>query len=690
MRKRYVYINRSLWLVKYAVSFFISVGVWFSLASTTHAEKEVACEECKPGVALPEETCRVDLSDDPKLNQLLKWNKAEKWAWKQICEGQNANFNSDKWAKELNPENPKREVLDLKKAKHDDKLLAMRKLRPRFLKTILLNEPFRSAIPHRGVRIYGAYFEDKIDLGNASIERPMLIENSIFKSQVNMRRFSTTNIISFSKSRFDGTLDLIDASLGGDLFMKNAIFNVVNLRAVKIADMIDMIGSKFESRLDLIDASIGGHLFMRRAVLQDADLVKTKIGGQIDMIGSKFEGKLNMDSVSINSDLYMKKAKFKEVILRGAKIGGFVTMESSEFKGWLDMDSALIGDHLYMSEDAIFNNVFLRRVQVGGDLDMSVSTLIGRLDMDSAFITGKLLMQEAQFDKPANLTFLTVGSIFDVRSAVLRGLDLTGARIKRELWLGSADWQNIEWKNYKDENENSRRPKLKLRNASVDILQDTEDTWPDSLEREFEGFKYQSLGGFGTNEKETPYKRSSEWFVNWLAKDKTYSPQPYLHLASVLRAAGHDDKADEILYANREREFREPKTSPRRKWVLSVLKETIGYGFGLGYFQALRWVLGFVLLGAFFLRINEESYVKKTKNGNRIERLGLWYSLDMLLPVIHLREEHYDVDLETHWVRIYFYMHKVIGYLLIFFVIAGLTGLTEWGQSSQGRNMLNP
>ena len=108
-----------------------------------------------------------------------------------------------------------------------------------------------------------------------------------------------------------------------------------------------------------------------------------------------------------------------------------------------------------------------------------------------------------------------------------------------------------------------------------------------------------------------------------------------------------------------------------------MLKETIGYGYGLGYFQALRWVLGIVLLGAFFLRIYEESYIKKTETGNRKERLGLWYSLDMLLPVIRLRQEHYEVDLETQWVRIYFYIHKMIGYVLIFFVIAGLTDLTE-------------
>lgn len=65
------------------------------------------------------------------------------------------------------------------------------------------------------------------------------------------------------------------------------------------------------------------------------------------------------------------------------------------------------------------------------------------------------------------------------------------------------------------------------------------------------------------------------------------------------------------------------------------------------------------------------------RSESKLELLGFWYSLDMLLPVIQLRERHYtDVDLIT-WVRYYFYIHKVIGYVLVFFVIAGLSGLAE-------------
>jgi len=55
---------------------------------------------------------------------------------------------------------------------------------------------------------------------------------------------------------------------------------------------------------------------------------------------------------------------------------------------------------------------------------------------------------------------------------------------------------------------------------------------------------------------------------------------------------------------------------------------------------------------------------------------GMAYSIDMLLPIIELDKSHYDISLEG-WVRVYFYVHKIFGYVLALFLIAGLSGLTK-------------
>jgi len=56
--------------------------------------------------------------------------------------------------------------------------------------------------------------------------------------------------------------------------------------------------------------------------------------------------------------------------------------------------------------------------------------------------------------------------------------------------------------------------------------------------------------------------------------------------------------------------------------------------------------------------------------------MGLSYSFDMLLPIIELRDAHYAIDLKG-WPRYYFYAHKIAGFVLASFLMAGISGLTK-------------
>ena len=53
---------------------------------------------------------------------------------------------------------------------------------------------------------------------------------------------------------------------------------------------------------------------------------------------------------------------------------------------------------------------------------------------------------------------------------------------------------------------------------------------------------------------------------------------------------------------------------------------------------------------------------------------SFWYSIDMLLPGIQLREGHKELP---GWRRHYFRAHRLVGYALLLLVVAGLTGLTD-------------
>ena len=112
------------------------------------------------------------------------------------------------------------------------------------------------------------------------------------------------------------------------------------------------------------------------------------------------------------------------------------------------------------------------------------------------------------------------------------------------------------------------------------------------------------------------------------------------------------------------------------KHGLGALKIFIGYGYGWRMFVALLWIVGLVAVGTLILHFSKE----RDRYCILQARWGVGcacYSLDMILPLIHLRERHYTVvDLIT-WAKYYFYFHKIMGYILVFFVIAGLSGLTQ-------------
>jgi len=193
------------------------------------------------------------------------------------------------------------------------------------------------------------------------------------------------------------------------------------------------------------------------------------------------------------------------------------------------------------------------------------------------------------------------------------------------------------------------------------------ECWPDKLD--LNGFTYRSLGGFSASEKDLMIYRPVEWFEGWLGKQPVYTPGPYQQLAAVLREQGQPDTADEILYAGKEEE-RAQSTSmgyieaTANKWFI---------GYGYHKFWSMYWAFGFLIAGTVLLWLSGE--------GRRVSRhyslpYGIFYSFDLLLPIIRLREKHYQIDLRG-WVRYYFYFHKIMGYVLGGFLIAGISGLVK-------------
>ena len=581
---------------------FLAMGVVLALLFATFSHAAVSKERPDDHLALPGEECRAQ--------SMPGWTKQEKWVWKQICEGREADLNQ--WQGML---------LDPRDPDSGAEQWGGRAISSGFVETILLHEPYCSAIPRQGIHIAGAYFPQGANLANASIATRLVLR----------------------ASRFESTVDLSRLRTGLDVLLDESSFRVLVVEA----------------------ATVGGSLSLERAEFGRLDMNGARVGDDLNMSGAVFDGPLHMEGVSVAGDLSMTKARGRgAVALSKAEVGGEFVMSGARFIGPFELDSGTIGGDFIVGgveEGTRFLGDFvLRGTEVGDQLSMVDVKFNRRFHLEAVTTGGTLFLRESVLCREANLRFIRVGRNLDARGGTFWRVDLTSSRVDGALRLGSlCDGDRPDFPCWPRNWWRGSGNRLILQNTRVGALEDTNTSWPDELE--LDGFTYERLVRLGRGEMEGRGKEG-KWFEGWLRRNVTSSPQPYQQLASVLRAAGHEERAHDVLYANSTREHKEA-TGWKRAW-LWALWLFIGYGHGWRTFVALLWAVALVGVGRLVLWWYEEN-----------ER-GVWYCIDLVIPVVRLSEQHYEVELTTD-AKYYFYGHQILGYILIFFVIGGLSGLTQ-------------
>jgi hypothetical protein len=192
--------------------------------------------------------------------------------------------------------------------------------------------------------------------------------------------------------------------------------------------------------------------------------------------------------------------------------------------------------------------------------------------------------------------------------------------------------------------------------------------WPDHIR--FINF---SLGSFTPQYCSQDRERCPTvegWFSEWLDKDNfenQASIQPYHAVYTMLKKHGFRDEADRTEYRGHDSAL--TLAWHQGRWLevvyLVLLRELVGYG--LYPERSIFAIIFMTLLGAVVFTRTKESRENQMP-------LGLTYSFDMLLPLIKLRDCHYDIDIRGG-ARYYFYAHKIIGWILGSFILAALAGL---------------
>jgi hypothetical protein len=508
-----------------------------------------------------------------------------------------------------------------------------------------------------------------LDLSSSHFQKLLSANRVIVAGNVYMNKSASFDSIDFNGSvvggamildgsSFTGAVSLGSMKIDGILSMKDGakFAEPVNLNSSSLG-FLELSGARFDKPIHGSRLKIAGSVFMKNGKYNDVELTSIVVSSNFEIESSTFSGQLNLQSATVSHNLFLRNRTIfdKKVLLGGANVNGIISTISSGFYDELDMERVEAAG-LYLWDTAFQGNLKLIRAKIGGAIDLAKAKAV-RIDLTGA--------------DAAELGIRDLGW-WCAGGKAMSGTQLARAESAGHLQLGDRQWKEAGC-------EGGRPPKLILRNAHVAALQDSPVSWPPVLD--LEGFRYDRLGGLGGDSGYDMRKRTPAEWTDWLGRDPVFSTQPYAQLSSILLGAGRRDVAEAIQLDGRERE-RDQAHGLHWAW-LTFLYVVAGYGIGLYTFWVLEWVAGLTFLGGVILFLSPVA-----RGRGVVWRLGA--SLHRLLPVIELSKEFTDffdnlpqqagIGRRVHqFLQVYFAAHAMLGYVLGFFLLAAMSGLTQKG-----------
>jgi sRNA-binding regulator protein Hfq len=567
----------------------------------------------------------------------------------------------------------------------------------------------------------GFHAEGEVNLVSATIGGVLDCDNTEFVDPngyaLNASIIDVKGDVSLSKGfKAEGEVNLIGATIGGNLDCSKGQFidpnalnagNIdvkgdvllrngfraegkVNLLGARIGRIFSCSNGKFINKekiaLDANRANIGDSVYLRNGFHAEGEvnLVSATIGGVLDCDNTEFINPngyaLNADSLNIVNSIFLHKC-FKvegEVCLVGATIGGNLECDGSQFinKGAkaLDTNVANIGGSVFLIRDfKAEGEVNLMGATIGENLECTNIELINpngnALNADDIDVKGNVYFRD-NFQAEGNVNLV---------SAVIN---------KYFVW--------------KDVNS-PKDVTLDLRSASIGVLYDEANSWPDPNRLLLHGLVY--------NEIDDDAPRNAKSRIDWLRRQTGFRSQPYEQLADVLRQSGQESEAKDILIAKNEHKAQLSQLTWWEKIWYRRLGPMIGYGYRP---QKALWrmgiiiILGWIIFGIGYRRglITPDSESHYVERGSGINipwddtrqlskdypRFSYFmYSIDVFVPLIDLHQAKYWLpnvnrghELKINGysllhagsiIRLYLWFHLIMGWTLTTMLVVGLTGL---------------
>ncbi|MET8243514.1 oxidoreductase [Streptomyces sp. NPDC005202] len=403
-------------------------------------------------------------------------------------------------------------------------------------------------------------------------------------------------------------------------------------------------------------------------------LVGVRIRGILDLAGGTVVPYVEMTGCRFEQEILLPEAHFTTVRLVDCSVPrleaarvhteGDLHLPRCHFHNGVRLTDAHIGTDLLLNQAIVHRDRSGRSIAgdgmtVGQDLQAELLESHGELSLRSAKIGVSLSLRGAKLANPCtrlalNAPQLTVERALyltpaGVGNPLLSGVTpARGTRMQRFECQGgvrlddgrfgdAVDFERARFTFTDDQElslrrvqtpelrflgERPQRGKVVLSGARIVNLVDRASSWPGPGSVHMGGFAYENLVPQGP----FPLTERLDWVA---AATAEYNPEPYERLATVLRGAGEDEDAREVLLA---RQRRRRETLPPAGQLWGYLQDwAVAYGYRPG--RAAVWMA--VLWAAGSLAFAHASHPPVNADGHPHWNPSL-FALDLLLPVVDL------------------------------------------------------
>jgi hypothetical protein len=403
----------------------------------------------------------------------------------------------------------------------------------------------------------------------------------------------------------------------------------LELSGTRFPQTISLLFFKMDGSVDLHGSVLPGDLKIEHSTVDgDINLSNSIVKGNSEVRISEIFGNIKVNNSDISGNLEIWEAKTNQISLVSTKIDGQFVLVGSTFT---------LAPKSLEDRAEPYYVVFLYGSKIGQSAHLNRSVFKGPITIANSQVFGNLNLLGAHL------------RILDIEDSSIKGAIRLGPNIKP----GTAEKSLTEWTN---------NSKIILKRTKIDVLPVLNDYWPKNMD--IDGLKYDAIGIIDDssttydgemNIKSAPHETKAAWLLQWLNRQND-PREPYQQLRQVLLRDGEKHDADEIGYAGRNREWINAWNEGQYQLFVGLCILKVFAGFGYKLWISGIWALGFVFAGAILFMTSQEA-----RQGGY--RYGIAYSFDTLLPIIHLREKHYDIDLQG-WQRYYFYLHRIMGFFL--------------------------